>query len=106
MSGSRPRVTGITARKPAPEHTELDVRLLASGQELKAESQEHVQEAIRMALQVPVRLALKNVLFATDFGPVSEAALPFAVAIARRFESSIEAVHVFAFTELQMPPGK
>jgi len=49
-----------------------------------------------MALQVPVRLALKNVLFATDFSPVSEAALPFAVAIARRFESSIHAVHVLS----------
>jgi len=57
-----------------------------------------------MALQVPVRLGLKKILFATDFGPVSEAALPFAVAIARRFESSIEAVHVFAFNELQMLP--
>jgi len=57
-----------------------------------------------MALQVPTRLALKKILFATDFSPVSEAALPFAVAIARRFESSIEAVHVFAFTELQMMP--
>ncbi|MFZ3210212.1 MAG: universal stress protein [Terriglobales bacterium] len=57
-----------------------------------------------MGLQTPTRLALKKILFATDFSPVSEAALPFAVAIARRFESSIEAVHVFAFTELQMLP--
>ena len=57
-----------------------------------------------MALQVPVRLALKNVLFATDFGPVSEAALPFAVAIARRFESSIHAVHVLAPGELLAMP--
>jgi len=57
-----------------------------------------------MGLQTPARLALKKILFATDFGLVSEAALPFAVAIAHRFESSIEAVHVFAFTELQMLP--
>lgn len=54
-----------------------------------------------MALQVPVHLALKKILFATDFSPVSEAALPFAVAIARRFESRIEAVHVFALSEVQ-----
>jgi nucleotide-binding universal stress UspA family protein len=54
-----------------------------------------------MALQVPVRLALKKVLFATDFSPVSQAALPFAVAIARRFESSIHAVHVLSPGELQ-----
>lgn len=54
-----------------------------------------------MALQVPTHLALKKILFATDFSPVSEAALPFAVAIARRFDSSIQAVHVFALSELQ-----
>jgi len=54
-----------------------------------------------MAVQAPTRLALKKVLFATDFSPVSEAALPFAVAIARRFESSIQAVHVLAPGELQ-----
>ena len=57
-----------------------------------------------MAVQAPTRLALKRILFATDFSPVSQAALPFAVAIARRFESCIEAVHVFAFNELQMLP--
>lgn len=57
-----------------------------------------------MALQVPTRLALKKVLFATDFSPVSEAALPFAVAIARRFQSSIQAVHVLAPGELQPLP--
>jgi nucleotide-binding universal stress UspA family protein len=57
-----------------------------------------------MALQAPPRLALKKILFATDFSPVSEAALPFAVAIARRFESSIHAVHVLAPGELQPMP--
>jgi len=59
-----------------------------------------------MALQVPIRLALKKLLFATDFSPVSEAALPFAVAIARRFESSIQAVHVLSPGELApLPDG-
>lgn len=57
-----------------------------------------------MALQAPTRLALKKVLFATDFSPVSEAALPFAVAVARRFESSIQAVHVLSPGELQPMP--
>ena len=55
-----------------------------------------------MALQAPTRLALKKILFATDFSPVSEAALPFAAAIARRFESRIQAVHVAALGELPM----
>jgi len=54
-----------------------------------------------MALQVPTRLALKKILFATDFSPISDAALPFAVAIARRFDSRIQAVHVLAMVELQ-----
>jgi len=59
-----------------------------------------------MALQVPTRVALKKILFATDFGPVSEAALPFAVAIARRFDSSIQAVHVLSPGELApLPDG-
>ena len=57
-----------------------------------------------MALQAPTRLAIKKILFAADFSPVSEAALPFAVALARRFESSIEAVHVLAPGELQPMP--
>jgi nucleotide-binding universal stress UspA family protein len=57
-----------------------------------------------MALQVPTRLALRKVLFATDFSPVSDAALPFAVAIARRFESTIHAVHVLSPAELQPMP--
>jgi len=54
-----------------------------------------------MVVQAPTRLALKKILFGTDFSPVSEAALPFAVAVARRFESRIQAVHVLAMVELQ-----
>jgi len=54
-----------------------------------------------MAVEAPTRLALKKILFATDFGSVSEAALPFAVALARRFESTIEAVHVVSLSEVQ-----
>jgi nucleotide-binding universal stress UspA family protein len=57
-----------------------------------------------MPLQAPTRLALKKILFATDFSPVSEGALPFAVAVARRFESRIEAVHVLAPGQLQPMP--
>lgn len=57
-----------------------------------------------MVLQAATRVALKKILFATDFSPVSKAALPFAVAVARRFGSSIDAVHVFALSELQMCP--
>ena len=57
-----------------------------------------------MALQVSSSVALKKILFATDFSPVSEAALPFAVGVARRFGSSVQAVHVLAPGQFQAMP--
>jgi len=38
--------------------------------------------------------AFKNVLFATDFSPCSQAALPYVHAIAERYASTVHAVHV------------
>lgn len=40
------------------------------------------------------RLALKNILFLTDFSEPSEVAIPYAVAIAREYEAEIHALHV------------
>jgi len=40
------------------------------------------------------RIALKNVLYLTDFSKPSEAALPVAVAVAQQFGGSVHAVHV------------
>jgi nucleotide-binding universal stress UspA family protein len=40
------------------------------------------------------RLTLKNIVFLTDFSEPSEAALPFAVAMAREYGATIHAVHV------------
>lgn len=37
---------------------------------------------------------LKNLLYVTDFSEPSEAALPFAVALARRYDATIHALHV------------
>jgi nucleotide-binding universal stress UspA family protein len=42
------------------------------------------------------RIALKNILYATDFSPVAEAAAPFAAEIARRYGARVFAVHVRA----------
>lgn len=50
-------------------------------------------------------LAVRNVLFATDFSPVSEAALPYATAICRRFGSTLHLVHVLSDTGLLMMSG-
>jgi len=40
------------------------------------------------------RVQLKNILFLTDFSEPSEAALPFAMAIAREYGSNVHALHV------------
>jgi nucleotide-binding universal stress UspA family protein len=40
------------------------------------------------------RVTLKNILFATDFSEPSEAALPFAMAVARQYGSKLFALHV------------
>jgi nucleotide-binding universal stress UspA family protein len=44
--------------------------------------------------QAPVGPSLKNVLFATDFSPCSEAALPYVRALAERYGSTIHMIHV------------
>jgi nucleotide-binding universal stress UspA family protein len=50
-------------------------------------------------------LSIKNILFPTDFSPISESALPYAVAIARRFGSTLHLVHVLSETNLLMMSG-
>jgi len=50
------------------------------------------------------RVALKNVLFATDFSRIADAALPYAVAIALRHEGSVFVAHVLP-SELWEVPG-
>ena len=42
---------------------------------------------------VSVPVAFKNILFATDFSPVSEAALPFLLSLARCYDSKIIVAH-------------
>jgi len=41
-------------------------------------------------------ISLKNILFATDFSEASEAALPYAAAISRRYESQLHIVHAMS----------
>lgn len=42
------------------------------------------------------RVSFANILYATDFSPAAEAALPYALAIAKRYDSKVFAVHVVA----------
>lgn len=55
--------------------------------------------------KVPAALPVKNVLFATDFSATSEAALPYATAICRRFGSTLHSAHVLSDASLLMMTG-
>ena len=61
------------------------------------------------ALEVssPAVISLKNVLFATDFSQASEAALPYAAAINRRYGSQLHVVHTVSPASYLIPsaPG-
>lgn len=56
------------------------------------------------AIEATTRIALDNVLFATDFSPVSEAALPYAESVARRYGSKLIVAHVISPLETRMVP--
>jgi nucleotide-binding universal stress UspA family protein len=52
-----------------------------------------------------VPISLKNVLFATDFSPTSEAALPYAAAICRRFGGTLHLAHSLSEASLVLMTG-
>ena len=51
------------------------------------------------AVPAKARIALKNILFATDFSPAADAAAPFAIQIARSYGGKVYGVHVNAFND-------
>src|ERR1017187_3998670 len=53
----------------------------------------------------PAAISIKNLLYATDFSATSEAALPYATAICRRFGSTLHMVHVLSDTSLLIMTG-
>ena len=52
-------------------------------------------------------ISLKNILFATDFSEASHAALPYAAAIARRYDSQLHIAHIMSPASyiIPSPPG-
>jgi nucleotide-binding universal stress UspA family protein len=52
-------------------------------------------------------ISLKNILFATDFSDASQAALPYAAAIARRYDSQLHVAHIMSPASyiIPSPPG-
>ena len=56
-------------------------------------------------LETSNRIALQNVLFATDFSPFSENALPYAVAIAKQYDGKVFAVHAVSASAFNKVPA-
>ncbi len=57
-------------------------------------------------LEISNRIALQNVLFATDFSPFSENALPYAIAIAKQYDGKVFAVHAVAAGAFNTVPAE
>ena len=55
---------------------------------------ESVQQVRYAALDTTNRVAIKNILFATDLSPAAGKALPYSIELARRYQAKIYAVHV------------
>jgi nucleotide-binding universal stress UspA family protein len=51
-----------------------------------------------------VRIALRNILYATDFSPMAEVAAPYAAELARRYGSKVFALHVRPLQSYGMAP--
>ena len=64
-----------------------------------------VEERASSSGSTTTAIALKNVLFATDFSSTSEAALPYATAICRRFGSTLHIAHVISDASLMLMTG-
>src|SRR5579862_7691871 len=72
---------------------------------VEARIEAEVTKTSSLEPQAPAAMALKNVLFATDFSATSDAALPYATAICRHFGSTLHAVHVLSDAGLLMMTG-
>jgi len=61
------------------------------------------------ASQATTRIAFRSILFATDFSAVSDAALPFVLGLARRYDAKVIVAHVVPFTPVEglatVPPA-
>jgi len=46
------------------------------------------------ALEVPTRIQLKNILYATDFSAAADIAAPYAAGLAKHYGAKLHALHV------------
>jgi nucleotide-binding universal stress UspA family protein len=73
--------------------------------EAKIEGMKSARAETEISQKTTTALSVKNVLFATDFSATSEAALPYATAICRRFGSTLHSAHVLSDASLLMMTG-
>lgn len=73
--------------------------------EAKTDAEKNALACQEIPQTAPAALAVKNVLFATDFSATSEAALPYATAICRHFGGTLHCVHVLSDAGLLMMTG-
>jgi len=66
---------------------------------------EESKKNIRPEVETRTAIAVKNVLLATDFSATSEAALPYATAICRRFGSTLHLAHVLSDANVLLLSG-
>jgi nucleotide-binding universal stress UspA family protein len=64
------------------------------------------EEVVMLTVQEVARISLKNILFPTDFSPASSAALPFALALARVYGSTVAVTHVLPSEHRQQRPAQ
>jgi nucleotide-binding universal stress UspA family protein len=60
--------------------------------------------ATKQAKQTKQRVGFENILFATDFLPAANAAMPYAVGLAKSFEANLYAMHVTEPTDYALSP--
>ncbi len=66
---------------------------------------EESKRNLQPEIKTRAALAVKNVLFATDFSATSEAALPYATAICRRYGSTLHLAHVLSDANILLLSG-
>lgn len=57
-----------------------------------------------MTMNVPARVPVRNVLFATDFSPCSEAVFPYVCSVARKYDATLHILHVISPEVLSIDP--
>lgn len=57
-----------------------------------------------MMMNIPARVHVRNILFATDFSPCSEAVFPYVCSVARKYDATLHILHVISPEVLSIDP--